>query len=1001
MNRLLILLLFLPSFLWGQNEAINLDSDTIVGDIHNSAIRVGTIYYDDIYLLETWRFIEAVENDTNPTTLLTFEKTAINTLITRLKAENLWNKFHAIYPFVGNTANSSKYNLKNPRNTDAAYRLTWSAALNSSYFIGGVAPKNMYANTHFKANKLTAKNLHLSWYNRYSISGDQIEIGSFESGGGQAWMQLDNSTNKFYATLGKDNGITGTKNNTDNLGYFIASATDSMKLFDNGTLLTKSKWSESTGYYNDDDIYLFGRNSNSVTADGYTSKSGAFATIGTGLTTEQAQTLTNIVDTFQINMHRNITRDYDLVAIADSGTFSPKTDTNEYLNKYSDFELGGLISYSIYTYAYNVVTPRPSLFTPKDIPVDDWIDGAKDAGVDYLALTILDNSNFALFDNPIPFPDTLVNNFYSYKYYDVAEAESDTSIVTDFVTMCRANNIEPVAYFCPVFDMNFIRIWSGNHGFADWTEREKDIIENWWIATIQYCINRWDFKYVWLDIAYTDGPINDIQKLYNGVKAADSTCMVIGNSIGDVEFGYYPYDIGSNEEYYSLHDGQTWDDVLSFSRDTSEVTYYVPQEVVTNNLVGGAGAAYYRYNDQALRTQSAINAIWDTAYSRGVPFLLNVSPNQDGTIEQAQWDLFKNLPRDVTAPVISSASVADDNRNKIVLVYNESLDTLSTPATTDFSPSLSKTVTDVAISGSQITLTVNADYAYGDLITISYTSGTNKLRDIHNNNAVNLTKYSVVNNISSYTFDTDAGAYITAAGITEDSIKYAVDTFFIQLKDSSLFNKMLAVYPLIGADSLGQKVNAVNPGTYDLTFYGTETFSANGCEFNGSSGYADTKLNPTTAGLTNDSTHWSIYITENVKETAYDIGIMYPNTRYWAMFTRDADYMGANAYAAASGYVFVANTDSRGFFVLSRTASNHLEIYKNNVSKDTETTLAGDLPNSWTIYIGAANNSGKGSNFSSKNFAFASVGKGLSDDDVAKLSSIVNKLMTKLDRNTY
>jgi hypothetical protein len=46
MKRLLYLLLFLPSLLWGQNEAINLDSDTITysGSLANSAIQVGKVY---------------------------------------------------------------------------------------------------------------------------------------------------------------------------------------------------------------------------------------------------------------------------------------------------------------------------------------------------------------------------------------------------------------------------------------------------------------------------------------------------------------------------------------------------------------------------------------------------------------------------------------------------------------------------------------------------------------------------------------------------------------------------------------------------------------------------------------------------------------------------------------------------------------------------------------------------------------------------------------------
>lgn len=274
----LLILLFLPSLLWGQNEAIKIDSDTIIysGSLSNSAIQVGKVYKENIidtYNNETRLFINAIENDDSPTTLLTFEKNAIDTLTRRLNEENLWDKFYAIYPFIGNTANSCAYNLKDPRNTDDAYRLTWSeTGLKVANFISGVCPLNLYANTHFKANQLTAQDMHLSWFNRYSNFGNEIEIGAFESGDGIVYMSLDNATNKFAATFGKDNGLSGTETNSDNLGYYIATAKDSSKLFYDGQLLVKGRWWPATGYYSDDDIYLFARNSNSVAIDGYTKR---------------------------------------------------------------------------------------------------------------------------------------------------------------------------------------------------------------------------------------------------------------------------------------------------------------------------------------------------------------------------------------------------------------------------------------------------------------------------------------------------------------------------------------------------------------------------------------------------------------------------------------------------------------------------------------------------------------------------------------------------------
>jgi hypothetical protein len=56
----------------------------------------------------------------------TTQQAAIDNLVIGLKADSLWINMKAIYPFVGGTASAHKYNLKDPRDLDAAYRLSFS-----------------------------------------------------------------------------------------------------------------------------------------------------------------------------------------------------------------------------------------------------------------------------------------------------------------------------------------------------------------------------------------------------------------------------------------------------------------------------------------------------------------------------------------------------------------------------------------------------------------------------------------------------------------------------------------------------------------------------------------------------------------------------------------------------------------------------------------------------------------------------------------------------------
>ena len=39
---------------------------------------------------------------------------AINTLVIRMKADGVWTKMKSVYPFVGGSAASHKFNLKDP-----------------------------------------------------------------------------------------------------------------------------------------------------------------------------------------------------------------------------------------------------------------------------------------------------------------------------------------------------------------------------------------------------------------------------------------------------------------------------------------------------------------------------------------------------------------------------------------------------------------------------------------------------------------------------------------------------------------------------------------------------------------------------------------------------------------------------------------------------------------------------------------------------------------------
>ena len=98
---------------------------------------------------------------------------AIYSLVTSLKNYNLWDKLNAIYPFIGGTSTTCKYNLKDPQDTNAAFRLTFIGGLTHSN--GGILSNgsNGYCDTNLTINtNLSLNDAHISFYSR--TDGAQI-----------------------------------------------------------------------------------------------------------------------------------------------------------------------------------------------------------------------------------------------------------------------------------------------------------------------------------------------------------------------------------------------------------------------------------------------------------------------------------------------------------------------------------------------------------------------------------------------------------------------------------------------------------------------------------------------------------------------------------------------------------------------------------------------------------------------------------------------------------
>jgi hypothetical protein len=94
-------------------------------------------------------------------------------------------------------------------------------------------------------------------------------------------------------------------------------------------------------------------------------------------------------------------------------------------------------------------------------------------------------------------------------------------------------------------------------------------------------------------------------------------------------------------------------------------------------------------------------------------------------------------------------------------------------------------------------------------------------------------------------YDRNAAEFFNAAQTLTVLQKEAVNTLVTDLKIYNLWDKMKAVYPMVGQAGISGSFsyNLKDPNTFRGTFSGGWTFTSTGAKPNGTSAYMDTGLN--------------------------------------------------------------------------------------------------------------------------------------------------------------
>lgn len=239
----------------------------------------------------------------------------------------------------------------------------------------------------------------------------------------------------------------------------------------------------------------------------------------------------------------------------------------------------------------------------------------------------------------------------------------------------------------------------------------------------------------------------------------------------------------------------------------------------------------------------------------------------------------------------------------------------------------------------------------------------------------------------------------------------AVNNMVQAMVANGIWSKMRAVYPVIGGTAAAHKYNLVDPRDADAAFRlafngGGWTHSSTGMTPNGTSSWANTFLNLSTV-LSVSSGHMSFYSrNQSLLATNIDMGA--------ASLIGSPDIcnlaIGRNTNASSFTWgtqttntiPIFSSSSSQGFFVGNQNAATAAgrNIYRNGIVGVSATVYGTPVMPNATMAIGALNNPSQGGAalFSSRQCAFASIGTGLTPEEVKAFSTIVQTYQTKLGR---
>lgn len=229
------------------------------------------------------------------------QKGAVNTLVLDLKAENLWSKIIALYPFVGGAATPHSKNLKADQ-----YNITWVNG--PTHDANGVTGDGVaaYGDLGATADDLgTINSLHGSVYCRTATPTAQSRLfGAVTTTPSRGDFDIFTDTGDIGGLICAATGMAVDSNSSLGLCTITRTGATETRLDRAGEASTGTD--SSVIIPNLTNVCLLSRSFEGFSNDHFSDANLSFASFGTGLSAPEIASLNTIIQTFQTTLGRNV-----------------------------------------------------------------------------------------------------------------------------------------------------------------------------------------------------------------------------------------------------------------------------------------------------------------------------------------------------------------------------------------------------------------------------------------------------------------------------------------------------------------------------------------------------------------------------------------------------------------------------------------------------------------------------------------------------------------------